>query len=82
MLRRDLARNTLFTEMIGSGPAMEEVFRLMESAATSMITVMIQGETGTGKELVARGIYQASGTIGCPIHCRELRGNTRKFTRK
>jgi Nif-specific regulatory protein len=59
VLRRDLAKNTLFTEMVGSGPAMEEVFRLMESAATSMITVMIQGETGTGKELVARGIYQA-----------------------
>jgi Nif-specific regulatory protein len=66
-LRRDLARNTLFTEMIGSGPAMEEVFRLMESAATSMITVMIQGETGTGKELVARGIYQASGRSDAPF---------------
>jgi Nif-specific regulatory protein len=67
VLRRDLARNTLFTEMIGSGPAMEEVFRLMESAATSMITVMIQGETGTGKELVARGIYQASGRSDAPF---------------
>jgi Nif-specific regulatory protein len=66
-LRRDLARNTFFTEMIGSGPAMEEVFRLMESAATSMITVMIQGETGTGKELVARGIYQASGRSDAPF---------------
>jgi Nif-specific regulatory protein len=67
VLRRDLARNTLFTEMIGSGPAMEEVFRLMESAATSMITVMIQGETGTGKELVARGIYQASDRSEAPF---------------
>ncbi|HUN57287.1 MAG TPA: sigma-54-dependent Fis family transcriptional regulator [Candidatus Binataceae bacterium] len=67
VLRRDLARNTLFTEMIGSGPAMEEVFRLMESAATSMITVMIQGETGTGKELVARGIYQASARSEAPF---------------
>jgi len=67
VLRRDLARNTLFTEMIGSGPAMEEVFRLMESAATAMITVMIRGETGTGKELVARGIYQASVRSDAPF---------------
>ena len=65
-LRRDLARNTPFAEMIGSGPGMEEVFRLMESAATSMITVLIQGETGTGKDLVARGIYQASGRSEAP----------------
>ena len=67
VLRRDLAKNTLFTEMVGSGPAMEEVFRLMESAATSMITVMIQGETGTGKELVARGIYQAGERSEAPF---------------
>jgi len=67
VLRRDLAKNTLFSEMVGSGPAMEEVFRLMESAATSMITVMIQGETGTGKELVARGIYQAGERSEAPF---------------
>lgn len=59
-LRRDLARETLFGEMIGTGPAMAEVFRLMESAAASTITVLIEGETGTGKELVARGIHRAS----------------------
>jgi Nif-specific regulatory protein len=59
-LRRDLARRDRFTDMIGTGPAMAEVFRLMESAAASPITVLIEGETGTGKELVARGIHQAS----------------------
>src|SRR5207253_10049023 len=52
VLRRDLARRDRFTEMVGSGAAMAEVFRLMESAAASPITVMIEGETGTGKELV------------------------------
>ncbi|MGA2409481.1 MAG: GAF domain-containing protein, partial [Candidatus Binataceae bacterium] len=51
-LRRDLARNSLFAEMVGTGPAMEEVFHLMETASSSMITVLIEGETGTGKELV------------------------------
>ncbi len=60
VLRRDLARNSRFTEIVGSGPEMEDVFRLMESAAASFITVLIEGETGTGKELVARGIHRAS----------------------
>jgi Nif-specific regulatory protein len=46
--------------MVGTGPSMEDVFRLMESAAASPIAVLIEGETGTGKELVARGIHQAS----------------------
>ncbi len=60
VLRRDLARHSRFTEIVGSAPLMEDVFRLMESAARSFITVMIEGETGTGKELVARGIHRAS----------------------
>jgi Nif-specific regulatory protein len=59
-LRRDIARRDRFTGMIGTGPAMAEVFRLMESAAASPINVLIEGETGTGKELVARGIHEAS----------------------
>jgi Nif-specific regulatory protein len=58
-LRRDLARHDRFDDMVGSGPAMAEVFHLMETAAASSITVLIEGETGTGKELVARGIHHA-----------------------
>jgi len=60
VLRRDLTRNIRFAEIVGSGPEMEDVFHLMESASASFITVMIEGETGTGKELVARGIHRAS----------------------
>jgi Nif-specific regulatory protein len=59
-LRRDLARRDHFGEIIGTSPSMAEVFRLMESAAASPIAVLIEGETGTGKELVARGIHRAS----------------------
>jgi Nif-specific regulatory protein len=59
-LRRDLARRQDSEELLGTGPAMEEVFRLMESAAATPIAVLIEGETGTGKELVARGIHRAS----------------------
>ena len=74
-LRRDLARREQFDDMIGTGPAMTEVFQLMESAAASPISVLIQGETGTGKELVARGIHRASARAGEPfvaVNCAAL----------
>jgi len=66
-LRRDLARRDRFTEIVGTGPAMAEVFRLMESAAASPITVLIEGETGTGKELVARAIHRESARAEGPF---------------
>jgi len=74
-LRRDLARRDRFIEIIGASPAMVEVFRLMEGAAFSSIPVLIEGETGTGKELVARGIHRASFRAGAPfvaINCAAL----------
>jgi transcriptional regulator with PAS, ATPase and Fis domain len=46
--------------VVGTGPAMEAVFRLMTKAAGSSIPVLIEGETGTGKELVARAIHAVS----------------------
>src|SRR5262245_8152068 len=66
-LRRDLAHRDRFSEIVGSAPAMSEVFRLMESAAATPITVLIEGETGTGKELVARGIHRASSRADAPF---------------
>jgi len=74
-LRRDLARQDVFGEIIGTGKAMANVFRLMESAAASWITVLIEGETGTGKELVARGIHRASARASGPflaVNCAAL----------
>src|SRR5262249_9954673 len=67
VLQRDLARRDRFTEIIGTGPAMLEVFRLMESAAASTMAVLIEGETGTGKELVARGIHRESERADAPF---------------
>jgi transcriptional regulator with PAS, ATPase and Fis domain len=67
VLRRDLARQYRFDEMVGTGSAMAEVFQLMETAAASSITVLIEGETGTGKELVARGIHRASARADGPF---------------
>ncbi len=74
-LRRDLARCTGFPEIVATGAAMTEVFRLMESAANSPIAVLVEGETGTGKELVARGIHRAGPRAPAPfvaVNCAAL----------
>jgi Nif-specific regulatory protein len=66
-LRRELARNDRFSEIIANSPAMLEMFNLMEAAAASSISVLIEGETGAGKELVARAIYRTSDRAGGPF---------------
>ncbi len=74
-LRRDMARQDSFQEIIGSSGAMAELFHFMESAAASPIAVLVEGETGTGKELVARGIHRASERGGAPflaVNCAAL----------
>jgi len=49
-----------FAGLIGGSPRMQEVFRLIRKVAPTSSTVLIVGETGTGKELVARGIHSLS----------------------
>lgn len=49
-----------YAEIIGSGAAMQQVFSLMSQVSYSGSTVLILGETGTGKELIARGIHNNS----------------------
>jgi transcriptional regulator with GAF, ATPase, and Fis domain len=49
-----------FGEIIGSCPAMIEVFRKVEKVASTDISVLVTGETGTGKELIARRIHEIS----------------------
>ncbi len=75
VLRRDLARREGFAEIVGRSKAMADVFALMESAGASPIAVLIEGETGTGKELVARGIHQAGPRAAGPflaVNCAAL----------
>jgi DNA-binding NtrC family response regulator len=58
-LSEDLDRR--FHEFIGSCPAMEQVFAVIEKVAATDASVLILGENGTGKELVAREIHRQSG---------------------
>jgi DNA-binding NtrC family response regulator len=60
LLRRQLRESRGFGAILGSSPAMQEVYRLIERAGASSAPVLITGETGTGKELVARTIHQIS----------------------
>ena len=53
--------------MIGSSPAMQEVFKQIALAASSRVGVLIQGESGTGKELVARAIHEYSADASGPF---------------
>ncbi len=49
-----------YGDLLGAGPSMREVFRRIEKVAPTDVTVLVQGETGTGKELVAREIHRRS----------------------
>ncbi len=50
----------IFKDIIGRGPAMQKIFRIVEKVAGSDTTIMLNGETGTGKGLIARAIHLAS----------------------
>lgn len=52
------------TEIIGSAPAMQEVFRAIGRLSRSHLTVLITGESGTGKELVAQALHRHSPRAG------------------
>ncbi|MFI5398444.1 MAG: sigma-54 interaction domain-containing protein [Candidatus Binatia bacterium] len=57
LLARERQALHRFSDIVGTSAAMEKVFRLVESALSSPITVLLQGETGTGKEMIARAIH-------------------------
>ena len=59
-LRREVEDRFAFENLIGSSPPMKALFESMQLAAPATSTVMIVGETGTGKELVARAIHYNS----------------------
>ena len=60
-------RDKRFGEIIGSCASMREVFRKLEKVASTDIGVLITGETGTGKELIAGEIHRRSPRVGGPF---------------
>jgi transcriptional regulator with GAF, ATPase, and Fis domain len=56
-----------FEQIIGSSPALESVLEHVERVARTDSTVLVQGETGTGKELIARAIHNLSSRCGRPF---------------
>ncbi|MEP6784011.1 MAG: sigma-54 dependent transcriptional regulator, partial [Acidobacteriota bacterium] len=59
-LRQQLDERFGLGAMIGQSPRMRELFQLIETIAPTATTILINGETGTGKELIARAIHQTS----------------------
>lgn len=68
-LRRDIRQKYSSKNIIGTHPKMIKVFELLASVAPTDASVLIQGETGTGKELMARAIHSASNRFNRPMIC-------------
>ena len=66
-LERRVRRAEGTTQLVGASAALEQVRRLIARVAASEASVLVRGETGTGKELVARAIHEGSGRAGGPL---------------
>ncbi len=61
------SEHNLIAGLIGQGPAMQAVYRITRKAAPSNATVLLTGETGTGKELIARALHELSPRMTGPF---------------
>ena len=66
-LRQQLSQQTVDRILVGNASAMQRVKKLVEQVAPSSAPVIIEGETGTGKELVAEAIHKASNRAAKPL---------------
>jgi formate hydrogenlyase transcriptional activator len=66
-LREQIDRVFMFEEIVGSSPALKTVLSSIVSVAPTESTVLITGETGTGKELIARAVHKHSQRAGQPF---------------
>jgi len=72
VLRRAVERPYSFEDFLGESPAMQQVYSVIDRVAGSAVDVLVTGETGTGKELVARAIHRRSRrSVGpfVPVDC-------------
>jgi DNA-binding NtrC family response regulator len=67
MLRQQLAQRYSFDSILGADHKMAKIFELIESFADSRTTVLMTGESGTGKSLIARSIHAHSSRAGGPF---------------
>lgn len=67
LLRREVQGKYQFSNLVGSSPAMQKVYNMIELVAQKTSTVLIEGETGTGKELIARAIHYNSPRKNHPL---------------
>ena len=66
-LREEVDRTSMFEEIVGTSPSLQLVLSRISKVAPSDSTVLITGETGTGKELIARGIHRQSNRSSRPF---------------
>ncbi len=66
-LRASARSNGRLHELLGTSPAMQELFALAQKIAPCDVNVLIMGETGTGKELLARAVHQMSARNARPL---------------
>ncbi len=59
-LREEIDKTSMFEEIVGASPALQTVLSRVSKVAPTDSTVLIHGETGTGKELIARAIHKRS----------------------
>src|SRR5215470_11244069 len=64
VLREEIDRSSMFEEIVGSSKPMSQLLKKVEKVAPSDSTVLILGETGTGKELIARALHRRSKRAG------------------
>ncbi len=77
-LRKQLKKKYQFSQIIGSAPRMQQVFKMIERVADTDSTILVLGESGTGKELVARALHVNSRrqlAPFVPINCSALPEN-------
>lgn len=67
LLQRELARHDQFREFVGRSSALRSVLEIIAKVSQTDSTVLIQGESGVGKELAARAVYRASARSGKPF---------------
>ncbi|MCB0345914.1 MAG: sigma-54-dependent Fis family transcriptional regulator [Bdellovibrionales bacterium] len=70
-------RNPVFRDIITANPEMEKIFHVIEKVAGTNSTVLILGDSGTGKELIARALHDLSGVSGpfVPVNCGAIPDN-------